>query len=262
MLNYAKLVRPASLAEAYEALLKNKLAQLMGGTCWLRLGQRRYPLMIDLSGLDLQYIREDEQTFFIGAMTTQGEVLRYEGLQGFRGNALQAALKEILGVQFRNCATMGGSVAAKFGFSDIIPVLLAMRAEVVLYEAGKMPLADYLNGSWRDILLEIQIPKIAGPLKREALRKSASDFPHLTGAVSRDKAGWQIVIGARPAVATRVTEAEEVLTQQGRSRVKEAARLVATKVAYQTNSHASAEYRRTMAEAMVLRMLEEESLWI
>ena len=41
-------------------------------------------------------------------MATQGDVERFEPLQQFCGGAGVKALKEILGVQFRNIATMGG----------------------------------------------------------------------------------------------------------------------------------------------------------
>ena len=56
-------------------------------------------------------------------------------------------------------ATMGGSVASKFGFSDIIPALLAVHADIVTYKGGRMSMKDYMNYRERDILVEIRIPK-------------------------------------------------------------------------------------------------------
>ena len=87
-------------------------------------------MVIDLSGLGLRYIEEDDAEFRIGAMATQRDVEAYEPFQTFANGAFPKAVKDILGVQFRNMATMGGSVAARFGFSDIIPLLLALQAEV------------------------------------------------------------------------------------------------------------------------------------
>lgn len=46
----------------------------------------------------------------------------------------------IVGVQFRECATFGGSVWGRFGFSDILTGLLALDCEVELAEAGRIPL--------------------------------------------------------------------------------------------------------------------------
>ena len=64
-----------------------------------------------MAGLDLRYVREEDNEFVIGAMATQGDVERFEPLQQFCGGAVVKGVKEILGIQFRNTATMGGSVA-------------------------------------------------------------------------------------------------------------------------------------------------------
>ena len=131
MLAFLKVLQPKTVEEAYEMAIKNKIAPMLAGGCWLRLGRRTWPAVIDMAGLDLRYVREEDNEFVIGAMATQGDVERFEPLQQFCGGAVVHGIKEILGVQFRNMATMGGSVASKFGFSDIIPALLAVHADIV-----------------------------------------------------------------------------------------------------------------------------------
>ena len=120
MLAFMKVLQPKTVEEAYELATKNKTAPMLAGGCWLRLGRRTWPSVIDMASLDLRYVREEDKEFVIGAMATQGDVERFEPLQQFCGGAVVKGVKEILGVQFRNTATMGGSVASKFGFSDII----------------------------------------------------------------------------------------------------------------------------------------------
>ena len=151
MLAFLKVLQPKTVEEAYEMAVKNKMAPMLAGGCWLRLGRRTWPAVIDMAGLDLRYVREEDHEFVIGAMATQGDVERFEPLQQFCGGAVVRGIKEILGVQFRNMATMGGSVASKFGFSDIIPALLAVHADIVTHKGGRMSMKEYMNYRERDI---------------------------------------------------------------------------------------------------------------
>lgn len=261
MIMFMQLQQPKTLEEAHALFIKNKMAPLLAGGGWLRLGKRRWPLVIDLSGLELNYIREEETEFAIGAMATQRQVETYEAFSTFCGGILPAAVRPILGVQFRNIATMGGSVASRYGFSDILPTLCALNAEVVLFEAGRMPIQDYLSFKGRDLLVEIVIPKREAPVAAEALRKSASDFPMLTGSIRKDGGVYSIYVGARPGIVMKAEQASVLLTERGASVAKEAAKLGAEEISFQTNSMCSAEYRRAMTYKMVLRLIEEVESW-
>ena len=67
LVTIANYLRPESLSEAYE-LNQKKANRVLGGMMWLRLCSPRIQNAIDLSGLDLDYIRETEDAFEIGAM--------------------------------------------------------------------------------------------------------------------------------------------------------------------------------------------------
>ncbi len=56
---------------------------------------------------------------------------------------MKEALRHIVGVQFRNTATVGGSIAGRFGFSDVLTILLSMDCHVRLYRGGLVSLQDY-----------------------------------------------------------------------------------------------------------------------
>jgi len=259
MLTYTTLLQPAKLSEAYEAYSSRKGSVLFGGGCWLRLGRRPLPAIIDLSGLGLRYIREWDDEIIIGAMTTLRDIELSPVLQTFAGGILTEGVRAILGSQFRACATIGGSVAAKFGFSDILPILLTLNTDVDLYEAGRISLADYLAcPRMRELVVNIIIAKEDIVVARRALRNSSGDFPYLTGAVSlTDKKIWKIAVGARPMVAKLATKTSAVLTEKGIA-VKDTVALMAQEeLNFQTNSHASKEYRRDMTTVMVRRMIEE-----
>lgn len=42
------------------------------------------------------------------------------------GGAVRESLRHIVGVQFRNLATVGGSIFGRFGFSDVLTMFLAL----------------------------------------------------------------------------------------------------------------------------------------
>ena len=233
MLAFMKVLQPKTVEEAYELATKNKTAPMLAGGCWLRLGRRTWPSVIDMASLDLRYVREEENEFVIGAMATQGDVERFEPLQQFCGGAVVKGVKEILGVQFRNTATMGG------------------------FKGGRMSMQDYMTYRERDILMEIRIPKVDVPVAVEALRISRGDFPVLTGALRRDDKGVEVYIGTRPGVPQLAEKASALLSEKGLSAAKEAGQLASEELVYQSNSHASKEYRMEMVKAMVQRLAKE-----
>lgn len=257
MLAFLKVLQPKTVEEAFEMATKNKTAPMLAGGCWLRLGRRTWPAVIDMAGLNLRYVREEDNEFVIGAMATQGDVERFEPLKQFCGGAVVNGVKEILGVQFRNMATMGGSVASRFGFSDIIPALLAVHADIVTFNGGRMSMQDYMNYRERDILVEIRIPNKEVPVAIEALRISRGDFPVLTGSVRRDGNKYEVYIGTRPGVPQLAAKASALLSEKGLDGVAEAAKLASEELVYQKNSHASKEYRIEMVKSMVQRLVKE-----
>ena len=58
----------------------------------------------------------------IGARVTLRELEQHVGLNTYTHDAVKNAVKDIVGVQFRNMATIGGSIWGRFGFSDVLTV--------------------------------------------------------------------------------------------------------------------------------------------
>lgn len=61
--------------------LKLKTAPFLAGGCWIGLGKWRWPSVIDMSGLGLDYIREEDDYYAIGAMVRK---VTWNGLRRFR----------------------------------------------------------------------------------------------------------------------------------------------------------------------------------
>ena len=135
MLRFKHYLRPDSLEEAWK-LSQGRANVILGGTGWLKMGERTWNNAVDLSGLGLNQIEETEKGFRIGAMVTLRQLELHPGLDRLTQGAMAESVRHIVGVQFRNLATVGGSVLGRFGFSDVLTLLLALEARVVLYHGG------------------------------------------------------------------------------------------------------------------------------
>ena len=245
-------LRPSTLQEAYEAL-QRKNSAVLGGMLWLRLGSRRISTAIDLSDLGLTRIEDDGECWRMGAYTSLRALEMDEKLNDWSGGLFAKALAPIVGVQFRNMATVGGSVFGRFGFSDVITALLAMDATVVLYKTGEVKLEQFCRmGQVRDILTHVRIPKAPLLLSYQAQRNSATDIPVLNVCAARREDEWAITVGARPlqAVLYRISADNCADAQTIADRV-------ADETVFAANTRASEEYRRHLCGVLVRRAVEE-----
>ena len=119
IMNYAT---PESLDEAYALLTKNKKNMILGGMIWLKMEDIQIPTAIDLSKLGLDQIEEEDAEFKIGAMVTLRQLETHESFNKATCHVFRDAVKDIVGVQLRNLATVGGSVYSRFSFSAFVSV--------------------------------------------------------------------------------------------------------------------------------------------
>ena len=208
VLKFGTYVRVGNTTEAYELLQKNRNNKIVGGGIWMRLGSRRVATAIDLSACGLDQIEETDTEFRIGAMCTLRQLERHGGLNALVNHVFEFAVHDIVGVQLRNTATVGGSIYGRFGFSDVLTLFLALDCEVELYRAGRMPLAQFAAMPYdRDILTRICLRKTPGlKVQYQSVRATQTDFPILTCAAARTAQGqYRFAIGARPMKAVLVT---------------------------------------------------------
>jgi probable selenate reductase FAD-binding subunit len=250
----AQYTKAQSLTEAWE-LHQKRHSVILGGCCWLRLSpQRMIQHAIDLSALGLDTIEETDGEFRIGAMTSLRSLEVSAALECCTDGALKEALRHIVGVQFRNMATIGGSICGRFGFSDVITLLLALDADVVLYKGGRMKLEAFAaTGAGTDVLTHVILSKAGRGTAYASLRLNATDFPIIACAVSGSAEAVRCAIGARPSRAVVLRAVRQDAAAQGPAKM---ARQWADAVSYGSNMRGSAEYRRDMAEVLCRRLLE------
>lgn len=244
MLRIKEYVKAASLEEAYE-LNQKRSNRVLGGMLWMRMSNAQVQTAIDLSGLGLDTVEETDTEFIIGAMVTLRELELHKALNDFFEGAIRDAVRDIVGVQFRNLATIGGSVFGRFGFSDVLTVLLSLQTSVELYKGGIVPLEEFVQMKRdNDILVKIHIAKTKGHYAYLAHRNTKTDFPVLAVAVSKIGETVRVSVGARPAKA-------ELL--MGTDLSGKTAEELAAKVKTDSNMRGSAKYRSHLAEVLIRR---------
>ncbi|MDO4460473.1 MAG: FAD binding domain-containing protein [Clostridia bacterium] len=247
MINIQKYVRAESLEQAW-TLNQSRTNRILGGMLWLRLGSGNVNTAIDLSGLGLDYIEETEEEFSIGAMAKLRDIEKHEGLNSYTDNAVENAVKDIVGVQFRNMATVGGSIWGRFGFSDVLTVFLALDSYVELYKRGIVPLSEFVNMKRdNDILVRLIVKKTPCDIVYKSMRNQRTDFPVIACAVSRINGKLCASIGARPGKAMLVKD------EKGTDSPKDFAEYVAENVPTGSNSRAGAEYRTHLIKVLTER---------
>ena len=243
MITIQKYVRAQSLEEAWQ-LNQNRRNRILGGMLWLRLGKGTVNTAIDLCDLGLDTIEENDEAFSIGAMATLRDLETHKGLNAYSGNAVANAVKDIVGVQFRNMATVGGSIWGRFGFSGVLTVFLAMDSYVELYKGGIIPLEQFAQMKKdNDILVRLIVKKTPCKVVYSSVRNQRTDFPVLACAVSQMNGEYRASIGARPGRAVLV-----------RSETAEGfGSFVAQNVPTESNLRGSAAYRTHLTRVLVDR---------
>ena len=244
MLKFKQFKRAETLEEAWK-LNQSRANCVLGGTGWLKMGERQWNTAIDLSALGLGEIEETETEFRIGAMVTLRQLEQHPGLNAYTAGAVRDCVKHIVGVQFRNCATVGGTFWGRYGFSDVLTCFLVLDTAVETYPGGVCPLTEFAAKKQDDdILTHIIVKKTPLKAAYESFRNTETDFPVLTVAAARTEHGLRCAVGARPARAELVEGVDEAeLLERVQS------------LTYGGNTRAGGEYRAHLAGVLTRRSL-------
>ena len=270
MFYYNQYVRAQSLDEAYE-LYQKKPNFVLGGMLWLKMKNKTLGTAIDLCDLGLDQIDEDENEFRIGAYATLRQIETHEALNAYTHGAIAESVRHIVGVQFRNVATVGGSIWGRFGFSDVMTIFRALGAKVQLHKAGIMDLDEFaaLPRTTRDVLVSVIVPKNAKGVVYLSQRNQSTDFPVLTCAVANRSGRYVAVIGASPYMAEPVWDEDGILdgiadaktdsnaaltdNSENNAKIDKFAEYVAEHIRFGSNIRAGAEYREIICRVLTRR---------
>jgi CO/xanthine dehydrogenase FAD-binding subunit len=254
--------RATSIEDAHQTWRKDPSNILLGGGLWSKKSKTPIATAVDLVDLHLDQIIDHGHHLEVGAMVSLRDFEQNPLIQSLADGCLAHAVRAIMGVGLRRLATVGGSIAAKLPFSDLITPLLALDATLLFYPQKEMRLEDFLNqrGKSTDILTHILIKKTPSHGFFKKVANTSLDFAILNVAVVCDPLGYTVAVGARPGVAVLAKQAMDYLAQfphPGLPEFAKAADIVAESVPFLTTSTASESYRQTLARTYVRRGLEE-----
>jgi len=180
--------RPATVREALglQRRFQGRSAFLAGGT-WLNSRDAApHPAhCISLERLGLDRVEAQQGQTSIGATCTLQRLLDDRRVPA----ALRAALAQVVSRNIRNAATLGGHLASRPAVSDVIPMLIALDAKVVLARPGgtkTLRVADYAARPEAGLITKLVVPKPgAGRLAAcRNVRGSANGRSVVSAAVS------------------------------------------------------------------------------
>ncbi len=256
-MRFDKFVQPKNLKAALEILTNDSNSVILGGTTFLRLSDKKYSTGIDLSNLDLDYIKENNEQIEIGAYTHLRTIEINPIINKYFGNLLPKSLENLIGIQFRNNATIGGAIFGRLGFTEINTALLVLNCELEFEESGLVSFSEFIS-NWkikRDILKKIIIKKNKGKYSYKMMRNSSSDFAILSVAVSNYD-GIKIAVGTRPTIAQLSVKAAQIINSDNK-KIEEASNIISEEFKFGKDLRAKSKYRKLIAPVLVKRALQE-----
>ncbi len=248
--------RPTNMDEA-RSLIVEKRGMPIGGGAWLHMAARKADLAVDLSNLGLRYIIDAGDAIEIGAMATARDIETSLFLMAGFGNLFRDAMSHIVGVQLRNVITAGGTVAGKYGFSDLLTVLSALNASLHFYGAGEASVPEFLAAPRETpfLLEKIRIRKGARAAF-QSLRATNNDFAILNACAAFADGSWRLGVGARPQAARLSEAAAAVLGGDADPSPEKAAlagEAAASELSFGEDTRGSSRYRRSLCAVLVRR---------
>jgi carbon-monoxide dehydrogenase medium subunit len=262
-----KFYQPRTLAEALalKAEHGSDAYFLAGGTDLVVLrnrGRIKGQHWIDLSKVpDLNTLEAEGLTLRIGAACPHAKLERSPY------TALAEAAASVGGPQIRHRGTVGGNVGNASPAGDVSVALLAYDAEIELTSlSGKrrMPLDQFFVGPGKTVIAPDEIisaffvPTDVRSAWHKVGKREATAISVVAAAVGvRPDGRAHIALGSVAPRPVRVPAAEALIAERGLSpaSAEQAGRVVAEAIAPITDHRASADYRRSVAGAVVTRML-------
>jgi carbon-monoxide dehydrogenase medium subunit len=275
-----RVLRPASAEEALAMLAQTPEAvPIAGGTdlvVQLRDGRSRARLLVDLSALELSWIREPDGELEIGAGTPM-DVIAESPVVRRAAPALAVAAGQVGAWPIQCRATLGGNLANASPAADTVPPLLVAGARVDLVSlTGErtVPISEFFVGpgvSQRrpdELIRSVRVPAAGdgvferwakvGP-RREQIIAVVSVAIRAGVAADRRVTGVRVAVGASAPTPVRAPSVEASL--EGRVPTleirREALAALQQDLSPIDDVRAPAGYRRLAAATLLDRWLEE-----
>jgi carbon-monoxide dehydrogenase medium subunit len=273
LLRPVEYARPGSVEEAISVLGAHPNARaLAGGQSLVNVMKLRVAspdVLVDLA--DLEELRGIEATpdggLEIGPMATYSDVM-LSGHVAERRPIVAEVAAQIADVQVRNRGTMGGNVCSNDPTNHFPPLMVTMGATFTVRGADGervVPTDEFFQGVYMtavgpgELLTKITIPPATGGDGFAAVAIGKDGTGIVTAAATLSGNGSvqsaRIALGCVAAVPVRATQMEEALAghEATEERARAAAQGLGTSLDPPDDVHASAAYRRHLAEVLAVR---------
>ncbi|HTP57322.1 MAG TPA: FAD binding domain-containing protein [Spirochaetia bacterium] len=253
-----EILRPMTVQEALKARALPGAVFLGGGT-WLNARKHAEPLtLVSLEKLGLDSIHRHGGRCVIGAMATFQQIIDNPDVPAALRNAAGLTASRTL----RNMMTMGGEVALHPADSALIPLLMAMEAEVTL--AGKkrpVALKDILSGGAESLILSVAIPEPGRPAAVRALSRTSHSprslvVAAIASALHPAVKGLRIVASDCGGTPVRLLKLEAALEGKTLPPPAEIERLAGNEFSPASDIHGSSLYKAYMTRVLVADALQ------
>lgn len=275
MLNLYEIHKPKTIEEAIKLLRQPHTVALAGGTQLIAKKSKEVQAVVDLSALNLGYIRDKSGAAAIGATTTLADVNDSPILRAAANGVLAQAAHRTAASILRNQATVAGTLISEP--NGIFAVtLLALDALIVCVgdKTTEMPVADFISQlpQFKGALVtEIVIParSLSKRAALETVARTPSDKPIVSvcacaeilrsaqnDRVARDV---RIALGGVAESAVRAARAEKELEGKRLSdeEIEKAAALASQGLSPRGDYRGSVVYRKEMAVVLTRRAVKE-----
>ena len=268
LLPEVEYARPSTLEEALAAMSASDGARaLAGGQTLINVMKARAAapdVLVDLS--DVEELKgvsvKDDGSLEVGAMVTYSELIASPEVNETRPILAEVAA-QIADVQVRNRGTIGGNLCSNDPTNHFPPLMATMQATMTIAgRAGErtVPADEFFLGVYftaagpGELLTRIAIPPARGDgFASVPIGKDGTCI--VNAAATLDGEAPRIAIGCVAAVPARASEMEARLRGADLSdeAVREAAKGVGETLDPPSDVHASADYRRHLAEVVAVR---------
>ena len=269
LLREVSYARPGTVEEAIALLAEHDGARaLAGGQTLLNVMKQRAAspdVLVDLGRLDeLRTISVSGASLEIGAMTTLTSLIRSSEVEVTRPILAEVAAT-VADVQVRNRGTLGGNICVNDPTNHFPPLLVALDASMTVAGVDGervVPAEEFFVGVFETTVREGELlTKITVPAAGKGTGDGMSGVTlgaHGTyianAAASIVDGTWRIALGCVGAVPVRASAVESALAAEvDETGVRAAVEGLGATLDPPSDVHASADYRRSLAETSTVR---------
>ena len=227
----------------------------------MRLRLAQPTTLVDINPLagDLGYIRRDNGTLRVGALTRHYQIQQSDDVK--RSLPLLAAIANEVGdEQVRSLGTIGGVLAHADPEGDYGTLALMLDATITTNRRS-IAARDFFKGLFTtalaadELVTEISFPVASGPHKYIKFRRRMFDWAVVGVGVQRmDDGSWRVGITNAAPTAVRASAVEQAIASGGSP--VDAARHASEGLDPSSDLRGSAEYKKHLAEVLTQRALE------